>query len=214
MKMVLHIDMTKAKNKKAIQQAIKKKWSLAIRRSAIELQRRLPKLLVDGGGEFRGFKSTTLWKFLNTQRAWGELGFPDIQPLDDLLQGLLNSILIKATKGRSAKLILKFVDLQIVGMFTEHPAAGQGQLKTGLSWFVDWIVKGKPVSKYRFIRTQGKGNPRSMMIAGREAGLMVGGGMWDFPPIFRTALQDWLLMNLPFIKKFVYSTIKKTIKKV
>lgn len=222
MEITLNIDMTNPKNKKALEKAIKKKWSVAVRETAIILQKKLPRLLVDGGGGFRGFTSTSLWQFLGTQKAWGELGFPNTQPLYDLVDALIDSIIVKSTKGKSAKLVLQFVDMKMIAKFTEHPAAGQGQLRPGLSWFVDWVIKGKPVSGYRFKQESisKKGAARSLSelarsapIAGPEAGIMVKKGMWDFPPIFRSALDDWLIANMPSIKKLVYATLKKTIGK-
>jgi len=217
MEAVLQIDMRDAKNRKALKRAVNKKWNMAVIKTVNVLNTRLPNLLVRGGGgglaEFRAFTSTTLWQFLNTPGAWAELGFTDLQPLDDLLTALIDSINVRTTKKSPKSIIFEFADMQMIARFTEHPAAGQGQLRTGLSWFVDWVVKGVPVTDHRFVET-GPGIPRSSMLAGSRAGLMRAGGMWSFPPIFRTAVDDWLMMNMRALKQMLEANLRKAIKQV
>lgn len=216
-KMILHIDMHDPKNKKSLQKAVNKKWNLAIIKAARVLSFRLPDLLINGGGggmaQFRPFKSTTLWQFLHTQRAFAELGFSDVQPLDDLIKALHESIVITTTKKTPRSIVLKIIDMKIVAQFTEHPSAGEGNLRSGISWFADWIIKGVPVSDHSFVKT-GAGKPRSSAIAGTRAGLMRPGGMWEFPPVFRTAVDDWLAGNISAIQQMSEAVIRKAIKRV
>ena len=113
--------------------------------------------------------------------------------------------------------------MQLVGKMTPHPAAGNGKLPAGTSWFIDWVVNGQPVGGYHFTQeaTSPKGNVRSLResgrsfpIAGQEAGIMTPKGMWNFPPQFRNAVDDWLQMNIPNIKKITQNAIKIAIRQV
>lgn len=224
MKLVLHVEMEDPKNKQALSKAIYRKWNKAVERTANVLSRRLPSLLISGGGggqvTFRSFMSTALWQYLNTPQAWGELGFPSLQPLDDLIDVLHNSMRFVGTRQSPKSLLIQLVDIEIVAKFTEHPAAGQGQLPVGISWFVDWVVKGMPVSGYRFKKFDVNANralqkhARSFPIADEEAGIMVPNGMWQIPPVFRVAIDDWLMSNVVAIKRFIEQMLRKTIRQV
>jgi len=230
MEMLLNIDMNEDINKRALIAAIQKKWTKATKLVAQSMDAHLGRLMVEGGGgqgvNFNAFTSTSLWSYLQTPQAWGELGFPSLSPLDDLKDALRQSMKVYAAKGI---LTIKLVNMKLVGQLTPHPAAGAGQLPAGLSWFVDWVIKGSPVRGYHFAQDATEGlsqrsggaafrsvreHARSFPIAGQEAGLMIKNGMWSFPPKFRSAVDDWLQSNLSNIKKLSENAIKIAIKRV
>lgn len=197
-------------NISALKKALNKRWNKTVDRITPGLSNRLPKLMVDGGGNFKAFVNTKLFRFLNTPEALAELGFVTIQPLyEDLLPSLRDTIKVVNNKKKLRVIQIDMIDMQMVSRATIHRSAGTGQLGQ-ISWFVDWIISGLPVQDYSFERT-GPPIPRSSRIAGAEAGLMVpsrGGGFWQFPPIYKYAIMEWLQSNIPAITRLVEVEMK------
>jgi len=210
----VEINVMAGKNNRAINVAIGKKWNKALAGASVQAERVLKRGLVnDPVMGLKPFTSTDLWQFLMQPSTLAELGFITTKPLtEDLLGSIANTISVEVGSGKVNKLLVKVFDMQFVANATIHRSAGEGQLGP-VSWFVDWIIKGVPVTDYHFKET-GPPKPRSSQLAGDKAGLMIKGGLWTFPPQFRDAVDDWLDSNKVAIKKVTEAAIKTTIGKV
>lgn len=208
------INVMSGKNKKAINTAITKKWNRAIAGASVQIENVLRRGLVDDSVlGLKPFTSTDLWKFLMQPETLAELGFMSTKPLtEDLLISILKTIFVSTGSGNPKKMLINIFDMQFIANATIHRSAGDGQLGS-VSWFVDWIIKGVPVTEYHFEET-GPPIPRSSRLAGDKAGLMIQGGLWQFPPQFRDAVDDWLDSNKVAIKKVVETSIRTQIGKV
>jgi len=202
------------KNKKAINTAIVKKWNIALIRSTVNIEAILKSALIsEPSFGIKPFTQTELWQFLMQPETLAELGFISLKPLtEDLLDSILQTIFVKTTRGTKRRMIINIFDMQYIANATIHRSEGTGQLGP-VSWFVDWIIKGVPVTDYYFKET-GPPVPRSSRLAGDKAGLMIKGGLWQFPPQFRDAVDNWLEDNQRPIKKLVESTIRFQIGRV
>lgn len=199
MQITLKIDFDDRINLNAYQNAVRKKWNKAVSKAAPKLERDL-KESVTKSKFLTAFTDTKLWRFLHTKEALAELGFTSLKPLyEDLLPALKKTIICVADSRGT--LAIRMINMDIVARMTIHRSAGTGKLGE-VSWFVDWIINGEPVQSYQFERT-GPPRPRSSRISGAEAGLMIqslGGGFWQFPPIYKGELDMWLLNNINSIK--------------
>lgn len=210
----LQINVMTGKNKKALTTAVIKKWNKALYGAAVEVDQVLKRGLVyESVLGLSAFSSTNLWNFLMLPETLAELGFITTDPLTvDLLGNLSNTIFVKVGGGKVKNMTINIFDMQFMAKATIHRSAGTGQLGD-VSWFVDWIIKGVPVNDYRFKET-GPPAPRSSRLSGSRAGLMIEGGLWQFPPQFRDAVDEWLQSNIGAMKTLVETSIRKQIGKV
>lgn len=208
------INVMSGKNNRAINIAIGKKWNKAIAGASVQIQNVLRRGLVyEPTMGLKPFTDTDLWKFLMQPETLAELGFISMKPLtEDLLTSILMTIFVQPGGGNPKSMLINVFDMQFIANATIHRSAGTGQLGP-VSWFVDWIIKGVPVTEYHFEET-GPPIPRSSRLAGDKAGLMIKGGLWQFPPQFRDAVDDWLDSNKQAIKKIVETSIRTQIGKV
>lgn len=213
MKFNFECKVTSGPNRSVIRDAILKKWNKAISNAAVNIESILKKALIDQSMlGIKAFTDTPLWFFLMLPETLAELGFVTTQPLtDDLLGSIVETIFVKVKGGSKKYLIIDILDMRYVANATIHRSAGTGQLGQ-ISWFVDWIIKGVPVTDYRFKQT-GPPIPRSSRLAGSKAGLMVEGGMWEFPPTFRDSVDNWLDSNIQPIQKLVENNIRLYIRR-
>ncbi len=210
----LDINVMTGKNKKAIQTVMIKKWNKSLYGAAVEVEQILKRGMVyEPMMGLSSFTDTDLWNFLMLPETLAELGFITLQPLtEDLLGNLSKTIFVKVGGGKVKYIKINIFDMQFMANATIHRSEGTGQLGP-VSWFVDWIIKGVPVSDYRFKET-GPPRPRSSRLAGSKAGLMIEGGLWQFPPQFRDAVDTWLGSNIKAIKMLVETSIRRQIGKV
>lgn len=210
----LQINVMAGKNKKALMTAMVKKWNKALYGAAVDVDQVLKRGIVyESVLGLLPFTSTDLWNFLILPETLAELGFITRQPLtEDLLGNLSKTIVVTVGGGKIKYMKINIFDMQFMANATIHRSEGTGQLGP-VSWFVDWIIKGVPVSDYHFKET-GPPGPRSSRLAGSKAGLMVEGGLWQFPPQFRDAVDTWLGSNIKAIKMLVETSIRKQIGKV
>ena len=210
----LDINVTTGKNKKAITTAMVKKWNKSLYGAAIEIDQVLKRGLVyESTMGLSAFTSIELWNFLMLPETLAELGFITLDPLkEDLLGNLSKTIFVKVGGSTTKYITINIFDMQFMAQATIHRSEGTGQLGP-VSWFVDWIIKGVPVSDHHFKET-GPPKPRSSRLAGSKAGLMVEGGLWQFPPQFRDAVDTWLDSNVKAIKRLVETSIRRQIGKV
>jgi len=220
---ILSIDIMSPENKRSLQQVAKIHFNAAIIKAIPKIRRDLKRAISsDGVMGFIPFNKTDLWNVLKDKDTLAELGFTSKNPLDDLLYALADTVEVEAFPN---KLVIRMVEMELIGKLTIHPFAGTGMLGA-VSWFVDWIINGIPVDDYTFVKT-GPPRPRSSRIAGRKAGLMLpvntgagsaespegfSGGFWQFEPIYKDFLDQWLKLNLYSIKTIAFEHIKKAIK--
>lgn len=219
----LSIDIMSPDNKASLIKAAKIHFNAAIIKAIPHIRKDLKRAIsTENVMGFIPFNKTDLWNVLNDKDTLAELGFTSKNPLDDLLYALEDTVEVEAFPN---KLVIRMVEMELIGKLTIHPSAGTGLLGE-ISWFVDWIINGIPVDDYTFIRT-GPPRPRSSRISGRKAGLMLpvstgagsaeategfSGGFWQFDPIWKDFLDQWLKLNLYSIKSIAFERIKKAIK--
>lgn len=213
MKVTFECKVMSGINNKVIKDVIIKKWNRALINAAVNIEAILKKALIDQSMlGIKAFTDTPLWFFLMLPETLAELGFITTKPLtEDLLSSILETIFVKVKGGNKKYLIIDILDMRYIANATIHRSAGTGQLGQ-ISWFVDWIIKGIPVTDYSFKQT-GPPTPRSSRLAGDKAGLMIEGGMWEFPPVFRDSIDVWLDSNIQAIQKLVENNIRLYIRR-
>jgi len=159
--------------------------------------------LILGGKGWKPFVQTSSWRWINSPKGYGQLGFSNAAEPNKLLHAILASWEVKKvvrfnpnSENMYIGLIFRFADLGKLRQATIHPAAGRGKLPSDASWF-DWIYKGvaMPESGFHFRRTGPIKGSRSSAIAGPEAGLMKPGGFWQVTPRFRFDLDRLIEVN-------------------
>jgi len=209
----ISIDLNKRSNRRSLMFAVTNKWNKAVVLAAPAIQKELRSQLITGGGAMIPFNKTLVWTYMHQPGILAELGFMSLKPFDDLLDALRSTIDVYTSRAKRKMLVINMFSLSAIAGMTIHPSAGTGQLGE-VSWFVDWVVRGRPIRRYDF-KTTGPPVPRSSRLAGPEAGLMVParGGFWSIPP-FKDDILRWLDNNGSHIKSLIISQIRKAVKRV
>jgi len=159
--------------------------------------------MVLGGKGWKPLIQTSSWRWINSPKGYGQLGFSSPFEPKKLLDAVLNSWeakrVVSINPGSESMYIglnFKFADIAKLRQATMHPAAGRGKLPSDTSWF-DWVYAGKPLSVdgFHFRKTGPIKGSRSSAIAGPDAGLMKPGGMWQITPRFRLDLDRLIEIN-------------------
>lgn len=159
--------------------------------------------LILGGKGWKALIDTPSWRWINSPKGYGQLGFTSsLEPLK-LLTVLRNSFSVKKVfnfnkRSDSIRVGFEFnmANLSDIRKATIHPAAGQLNLPADRSWF-DWVFAGQPLKEfnYHFKKTGPRRGSRSSGIAGVEAGLMAPGGFWEVAPRFRIDIEKLFERN-------------------
>lgn len=159
--------------------------------------------IVMGGKGWKALVQTSSWKWMNSTKGFGELGFSNVMEPWKLIHAILASWeckpIIKFDPNNENVAIgfyFKFADIDKLRKATTHPAAGQLNLPSDASWF-DWVYKGIALTEngFHFRRTGPTRGSRSSVIAGPDAGLMKKGGLWQVTPRFKLDLDRLIEMN-------------------
>ncbi len=158
--------------------------------------------LIFGGKGWQGLVDTPAWKWINSTKGYGQLGFSNpLEPLN-LLNALRKSWTVHKVKqvnmSGSIQIGFSFTfgDITALRQATIHPAAGYGKLPADRSWF-DWVYSGLVLQEvnYHFTKTGPTKGSRSSVIAGKDAGLMKPGGLWQVTPRFRIDFDRLITHN-------------------
>lgn len=155
--------------------------------------------LILGGAGWKPFVNTAAWKWLNSTKGYGQLGFFNPAEPIKLLNILRKSwevTLVKGTSGLNTGIRFNWADIAQIKTKTIHPSAGELRMPSGRSWF-EWLYAGKPLKEegYSFKRTGPMEGVRSSAIAGPDAGRMVKGGFWEVSPRYRVDLDGLWIRN-------------------
>jgi len=159
--------------------------------------------LIYGGKGWKAIIETSSWRWINSPKGYGQLGFSSpTEPLK-LLNALRYSWSAKkvvhinaASESVYIGINFKFAELDKLRKATIHPAAGHGKLPANQSWF-DWVYSGIAMQEegFHFRKTGPAKGSRSSAIAGADAGLMKPGGLWQVTPRFRLDLDKLIDQN-------------------
>lgn len=190
-------------------------------------------LIFGGTGWQKPFIKSLSWEYITSPKGRAELGFVDGTEAIALLDILKKSFKVRLktenvwynpTKGivsgntanMNALLEFNLFDIIEIKKNTIHPYAGTGKLEPNTSWFT-WIYAGKPVSvpatfEKSKLKKSGKGAPRSLRIAGSEAGTMKPGGSWEVIPQNKADLELLVWRNRDKILQVIRAQIQRQLK--
>ena len=176
--------------------------------------------LIFGGKGWKSFVDTSSWKWINSPKGLGQLGFTN--PLEPLkLLNILRSswkvhkiVTTNVTTGGITLIGFNFslFNLEEIKKHTIHPAAGKLNLPSNRSWF-EWIYAGIALKEtgYHFRKTGPTRGSRSSSIAGGEAGLMKKGGLWQVSPRFRLDIDKLIEQNEDKITRTIQFYIQQVV---
>lgn len=205
---------------KQIMKVIQQRFVKAAHDGRKVIQDRIGNGLATGQDGFVGILETPIGFWITSPEGLGELGFPSLLPIDDLMNGIKASTEVRASQTLGFELHLNLFNLVVVGNFTPHPASKNTPSLRIKSWFVDWFINKQGVHDAGFVNIKKLENPktlpRSYSAAGDQAGFMLkfphlgSTGSWNVPRgLDIKALNKWLNQNKRAIVKILVEEVKK-----